>query len=824
MKIHWSWLLELVDLKREVDAVEGAAILTRLGLEVEDIEDPAGAFSGVIVSEVKQKRKHPDADKLTIVTVDDGSGKTAEVVCGAPNVPEAGGWVLWAKPGAVLPGGMKIGKRAIKGFESPGMLCAEDELGLGDDHGGIIVLPKDAYSRSSKKKLPLGATAQEALDLSFVFDVGIPANRPDALGLVGVARELAMAAGGKVAWPNAEITSKSPATDKLDGLSVEVREEQACKRYMGRLISGVSSQPSPVWMQQRLRAVGVRPINSLVDVTNYVMFETGHPLHVFDKSKVSGKVVVRYASAKEKIVTLDGQNRELLESDLVIADEKRALAIAGVMGGLDSQVTDATTEVFLETAAFNPITVRRTAKRLGLHSESSYRFERFVDPAGVDFASKRASKLLVETSGGKLVDGYVDVYPTGKPSLAKVHIRTERASQITGVTMDSKTIESVLVGLEAEVSPWKKSADGGEVASVTCPSFRPDLTREEDLIEEVLRHHGYDKVPDTLPRGSFAPSKPADSRSQRIRKALTGNGFSEAITFGFCSKEKIERMQFGNSDPRSRPVSIRNPMSAEQGVLRTSLLPNLLEAVAFNQRHGEKDIALFEIGSVFLKGNEKAKEQVQVVEERRVSGVLAGSNADWLTKGDDVNFFDIKNAVVGLVHAVTRNQRLRFSDSQTEGSIAGYAHPGISAAVSLDDEKLGSVFEVHPNVRDKFGIADKCYAFDIAYEALPMSEILQMTAIAMYPSVSRDISFFVAKDVPAASIEKEIRDASTAEVESVSCLEDYRDPAHVPEGQKGMLWSITYRSQERTLTDKDVDTWHESAVSKFLKILDAKRR
>ncbi len=805
MKAHWSWLLELTELDRKVDVAEGAAILTRLGLEVEDIERPDLGFSGVVVAEVKAKRKHPDAKKLTLVTVDDGSGTTSEVVCGAPNVPEPGFLVLWARPGSELPGGMKIGSRAIKGIESPGMLCAEDELGLGEDHGGIIVLqPQEAKP---------GDTAQTALGLSAVFDVGVPANRPDALGHIGLARELVAAVGGRVKWPDGNLEKYTDQSTKASEIvQVEISDGEGCKRYVGRSVNGVTIGSSPTWMRTRLAAVGVRPINSLVDVTNYVMFELGHPLHAFDVDSLNGNIVVRRAKDGEKMKTLDEEERKLSSADLVIADKKGPVALAGVMGGFNTQVTDSTKTVFLEAAAFEPILVRKTAKRVGLHSESSYRFERFVDPNGVDLASRRACALLAEVSGGKVVNGVVDVFP--KPVDKKtVTLRTKRANSLTGLSLDAKTVESVLTRLELEVGNWSKDGEG-EVAKVTCPSFRSDLGREVDLIEEVLRHHGYDKVPDTLPRGGHAPTRLRDEKPRQVRRALTASGFSEAITFGFFSKEKIAALGLADSDLRTKPVEIRNPMSAEQAVMRTSLVPNLLESLSHNIRHGQPDVAIFEVGSVFFPDGDGVRE------EKRVAGVLSGYNSGWLGNGPAVDFFDMKAAVVALVMGVAKNARLSFS-APTE---TAFLHPGVSALVRIDEKVVGSLGEVHPTVRASMGLDSVCFVFDISLDGLPNPPVSQMVPIPMYPSVARDVSFFVGADVPAAEIQKAIFAAFDAPVERVHCLEDYRDPAHVPEGQKGMLWSIVYRAEDRTLTDAEVDKWHEGAVAKFLKTLGATRR
>lgn len=822
MHAVWSWLRELVELDREVSAEEGARALTDAGLEVESITHIGTDFSGVVVGEVVGKRKHPEADRLTLVDmIDRPGGPVIEVVCGAPNVPEPGGRVLWAQPGAVLPGNMKIGKRKIKGVESAGMLCAEDELGLGDDHDGIIVLSA-ADVLSGSGDLLGDPNAIQRLGLrDTVLEIGVPANRPDALGHLGLARELVALFGGRMAPVFATIEKDLEALldEGLlaeDLVSVELEDTQGCPRYVARVIDGVRMAPAPRWMQQRLRAVGIRPLSNLVDITNYVMFELGQPLHAFDYASVGGgRIRVRRAREGECITTLDDVERPLVQEDLLICDERGPVALAGIMGGANSEVTERTTRVLLEAASFAPEPIRHTARRLGLHSEASHRFERGVDPNIAHIASARTAQLLARLGGGRIAGGVVDVYPRPVEPV-RVALRASRTRLLTGVELDRAQIAQTLArqGLETAVD----AADPDRL-QVTCPTYRPDLVREVDLIEEVIRIHGLDKVPATLPAKPVPLTRNMDSRPALIRRALVAAGMSEAITFGFTSLKRVESLGLPETDRRARPIALRNPMSAEQAVMRTSLLPNLLAAVVRNRSFGIADIALFEIGSVFLATQAGALPD----EPMMVAGVLAGHRPGWLKDEDKVDVFDIKGSVEAALDALLgpKAAAVRF---EADDSVP-YMHPGVCARIVLPDgEHLGHFGEIHPVTRKALGLEQPCFGFELALSAFPTPQPAQMRAIPRYPSTARDISLFMDEGIPAARVRDLIGEAADPLVEQVTVLEDYRDPANVPVGQKGMLWSITYRSSEGTLTDAQVDAAHEAIVARLLEKIPAQRR
>ncbi len=809
----WSWLLEMVDLDREVDPEEGARVLTDAGLEVESIEQTGSDFDGVVIAEVTGKRKHPNADKLTLVTVIDADGGTpTEVVCGAPNVPEPGHRVLWARPGATLAGGFRIDAREVRGVMSPGMLCSERELGLSDEHKGIIVLGE--HERSAT----LGRPAHSELGLrDVVFEVGAPANRPDAQGHSGLARELAAHLGCKfkpVTVSLGDLETDELSTEALIRISID--DPEGCPRYVARLIDGLTVGPSPQWMQQRLRAVGVRPISNLVDVTNYVMFELGQPLHAFDYRHLAGAHIhVRRASAGERMTTLDDVERTLEPTDLLICDESGPVALAGVMGGAESEVGDSTTRVLLESAHFHPASIRRTARRLGLHSESSYRFERHVDPNTSDLAAARAAELLARLGGGRVARGAVDAYPAPKRPW-KVSIRASRTSLLSGVEFSRDEIAELLGRLALET---EATADA-DVLEVTCPTSRPDLTREVDLIEEVLRVHGFDKVPSTMPHTEVSPSGSGDPRPAALRSTLAAIGMSEAITFGFTSPERIAALGFADDDPRGRPVEVRNPMSAGQAAMRTSLIPNLLAAVSRNLSFDVRQVRLFEIGSVFLPSEEELPH-----EPVHLGGVMTGQADGWLKPGADLDFFDAKGVVERSLAAILGSELEARKVAFVATSDVPFMHPGVCAAITLEDGTVaGHVGEIHPVVRKKLGVEPACFGFELDLSVLPLPEPAQMRAIPKYPAITRDVSFFVDVDVPAARVTALIEGSDEPLLESVSLLEDYRAEGKVPAGKKGMLWSITYRSPERTLTDEEADAAHEAIVGRLLDSLSATRR
>ena len=833
MKIVWSWLSEMVSLNEtedsELSPEQAAAVLTRGGLEVEDLEFVGAGIRGVVIAEVVGRRDHPNADKLTLVSVVDKPGGTVtEVVCGAPNVPDVGGRVLWAQPGSLLPGpgfkrGLEIGKRTIKGIESAGMLCSEQELGLGEDHDGIIVLEAD------EQHAPLGSDPMVSLGLAdVVFDIGIPANRADCLGHLGVARELVALVGDmdsgrslQLVPPTQDLAEFTQAhVDVADLVNVTLSEPERCSRYTARVIDGLTVKRSPRWMRRRLSMVGVRPLSNLVDVTNYVMFECGQPLHAFDLNKLNGnRIEVRCARTGESLITLDGINRTLVETDLLICDQNGPVALAGVMGGRSTEVGANSTQVLLEAAQFAPISVRRTARRLGLRSESSFRYERYVDPNGIDAASARAAYLLAKIGGGRIASGLADAYPS-PTSPSTVLLRPSRATAIAGMPFDRATATSLLTreGL-------KVASVGDDKLEVTIPTSRIDLSREIDLIEELIRLRGFDKVPATLPPLFKSPCGRSLSRSTIARDALIGAGLSEAITFGFTSPEAVAHLGFPDADPRSHPMALRNPMSQRQSVMRTSLLSTLLGAVAHNLKHQLSDIRLFEIGSVFIgtipSEDGEASQQLPA-EPIKVAVVMTGQEEVHLGDRRPLDVFDLKGVLDLLVSALPTHPR---PPEAVATSTIPFLHPGLSGELRTQDgQVLGVYGEIHPSVRESFEIDCPVFAFELGLDQFPEVSAKQMAPIPRFPSSSRDLSFWLDRTIPANDVLQAIRQAGMSLLESAEILEDFRDERYVPDGKKGMLWSLTYRSHERTLTDAEVDTAHDQLCRTLLSGLDATRR
>lgn len=811
MKVLWNWLLELCDLDKQPTVEEGARALTRGGLEIEGMTNLGAGFTGVVVAQVVGKQPHPQADKLTLVDVITERGGTAtQVVCGAPNVPAPGRKVLWAQVGATLPGGLTLAPKPVKGIVSPGMLCAEDELGLGEDHAGIIVLPED-------DPVALGASAQQALGLDdWMLEVNAPANRGDVLGHLGVARELVAVLRGKLVPPDVDLSAF--AGGPAPAVEIAIANPDACPRYIARMIEGVTvgrgTSALARRIAQRLRGVGVRSISNLVDVTNYVMFELGQPLHAFDADTLtSGVVGISHAKDGEEFTTLDNVKRTLIPGDLVIRDGAKGIALAGVMGGLETEVTDKTTRVLLESASFKPILVRKTARRLGLHSEASHRFERGVDPELAAMASARASRLLCQVGGGT-VSAPVDAYPQRRtpPTLA---VRMARVRMVSGVALDASTCRDALERLSCTVGGT------GEVLDVTPPSARSDIAREIDVIEEILRIVGYEQVPASLPILRQAPGVRPIDRGDAARTALAHAGLDEAITYAFQSAERCGALGVPGGDRRAQPIAIRNPMSLDQAVMRTSLVPNLLAAVARNASHGRPDVAICEVGSVFLRKGEGVARPITELADEPVwaACVLTGKRPGQLGAGPPWDVFDAKGFAQVAIRAVAGEVEIKARATQT----VPYLHPGVAGELLVGGHVVGWFGEVHPDVRKRLGVDAPVFAFDLDLTKLPLAAPAQMQPIVKFPGSARDVSLLLGAATPASRVEDVIAAVGEPLVTSVRLLEDYRD-AKLGDGMKSMLWSILYRAPDRTLTDVEIDKAHEAIVGRLVENLPAQRR
>lgn len=810
MKISFNWLRELVELPPGVTAAAVGERLTLAGLEVESIERRGRDVRGVQVAEVRGVRPHPDAEKLSVVRVRVRAAAGAveeEVVCGAPNVPAPGGLVVWAPPGATLPGGRTLDRREIRGISSPGMLCSEAELGISEAAEGILVLPPSAFA--------LGADLAGAIGLlDEVLEVNVTPNRPDALSHAGIAREMAALFRTRWRLPRPDQIAPAPLPPGR-GVDVEIRDPGACPRYTARIITGLRVAPSPLEMRVRLAACGVRAISNLVDVTNYVMLETGHPLHAFDLDKVSGGILVRRAHRAERLTTLDGTERPLQEGDVVIADGRGALALAGVMGGATSEVSGETTAVLLEAATFDPRSVRRTAKRLGLHSEASHRFERGVDANGVPHAGLRAAALLARLGGGAINGEVVDRYPQQQHP-RKVMLSLAGLARTAGYDIPLAQAAEKLTSIDiaAEIS--------GDALTATVPTFRPDISIEPDLIEEVMRLMGYDRVPARLPPGTRAPGSSPEALSDRARDALAAQGLHEAVTWGFVPRPWLKSLGKGRAGRTlDDGVAVKNPISADYEVMRTSLFPGLAEAARRNLARGVADVWLFEVGPVVLRASDPKDHPVEPL---IAAGILVGRRADWLKPGQAVDFFDAKRVVDELLRALGIDEATYtpLAHESGAGAVAtadgAILHPGIAALILSGGPKkggreIGLVGEVHPAVRQRFGLEERAFYFEIELDAVAGERRApQSIAPPRFPAATRDVSFWIAAPVSADEQRAVMAGIGEPLLREITVLEDFRDPRYTPSGKKGMLWTMTYRASDRTLTDAEVDAAHARVV------------
>ena len=827
MKISWNWLRELVEIPASIGPNEVAERFGLSGIPVDGMHMLGQGLSGAIVAEVRGKRPHPKADKLTLVDVFDGQSVT-QVVCGAPNVPNPGEpgsspRVVWARPGATLPNGLVLSVREVRGVPSPGMLCAEDELGLSTDHEGIIIL-------SNTDGLEIGSDFAAGAGLpDVIFDLDITPNRPDLLGHVGVARELCAlfaSEGARLKLPATDLSALTEPRTAGSLAAVELQDPGGCPRYLGHVITGVTVAPSPLFYRLRLARLGVRPRSNVVDATNLALLEWGHPLHAFDLASLAErKVVVRRARAGETLKTLDDQQRVLLPTDVVIADAAQPVAIAGVMGGQNSEVRGSTTEILLESAYFEPSAVRRTARRLKLHTEASHRFERGMDAnVGLAAAAVRCAELILKLAGGKLAAGSLDAYPQ-TVARAQVTLRPQRTDAILGMHIPPTTQASLLTTLGIEVA----TGEGG-VLVAQVPTSRPDLTREIDLIEEVGRLYGIDKLTPTLPALRMAPppeQTPAvvlRRNAETARDLCAALGLDEVQLFSMAGPEKLRVV--GGAQAVA-PLLLDNPLREELSVLRTQLLPGLLEALHNNLTHGLTDIRLFEVGEVFFPS---ATQGALPDERTRVAGVLTGHREHFLKPGttDSLDLHDLRGLVEELLaglgyellwasptgeasSAATARQVLIRTALPTE---TAWLHPGLAAVIvaAADGRIVGNFGELHPDLRKKLGIEPAAFSFELDIPGVAKSPQL-FVAPSRFPAVTRDLSFFIDAGTPAGQVIATLFAAQEPLLSGVQILEDYRVAGHVPVGHKGLLFNLTYRSSERTLIDEEVHKAHERVVT-----------
>ena len=808
MNVTLNWLKNYIDF--ELSASELADRLTMLGIEVESVKQLGAELEGVVVGSVGSITPHPNADKLVLCQVDIGEPEGLQIVCGAPNVRE-GMLAPVATIGATLPVGLTIKRAKLRGETSDGMLCSEKELGLSEDAAGLMDLPAD---------IPLGTSFSEALGLDdVVFELEITPNRPDCLSMIGVAREIRAETGNALKLP--QVDFQESETDICEMTSVTIEVPDLCPRYAARVIRGVKVGQSPAWLQQHLESVGVGVINNIVDITNFVLMEYGQPLHAFDYHKLAeNRIVVRRAADSENITTLDEIDRELTSDMLVIADAEKPVALAGVMGGYDSEITETTADVLLESAYFNPSSIRATAKALGISTEASYRFERGADPGAVLAALDRAAQLIVEFAGGSICKGVVDVYP-GQQPLTEIELRPERVNFILGTTLDTSEMVQILSDLgfdveaDEETSPLQEDEETSPLR-VTVPTFRSDVTREIDLIEEIARVYGYDNIPTTLPKGDIPVPAPNPSTAVRkhIKHFLLAAGMMEAINYSFCDPKCFDKIRFTVDDPRRDVLELQNPLSPEMSVLRTTLLPSLLANAQHNRNHQIDTIALFEIGNVFIRNGAQK-------EPERVTGILAGQVGEGVYSNPyrEPDFYDIKGLVEGVLEVCG------IVDYTLEKTEEPTFHPGRNAAVLSGNTQIGIFGEAHPEVLDNYDLPYKAYLFDFDMETLVDAAIFakRFEPISIYPTVERDLAIVVDKKILSDMPTGLIYATGGELVESVRLFDVY-EGEQVPEDKKSLAYAITYHSATETLTDKAVNALHDKVVKRLNQELGAELR
>lgn len=782
MRVSLSWLREFTPVEGDAAAIADA--LNQIGLIVDAVDEPGREIAGVVAARVLEVADHPDADKLTLVDIDHGAGQT-RVVCGARNLG-SGDVVPYAPPGATLPGGFILEKRKIRGQVSDGMLCSARELGIGEDHEGILHLDASAE---------LGADAREVLGLDdVVFELDITPNRPDAMSIVGVARDLAALTGAPFEVPEPSVTGGGRAA--AEECTVEIVDLDRCPRYLA-MTGSVEMGTSPEWLRGRLTLAGMRPISSVVDVTNYVLLERGQPLHAFDHDRLGGGGIrVRVARDGERMTTLDGVEREFTAEDLLICDaDDVPHAIAGVMGGLHSEVGTATTRLLLESAYFSPAGILQTSKRLGLRSEASARFERGVDPNGIEVSARRAWELFEQVAEGTAGSGAVDEYP--RPvEREQIALRPRRVNEVLGTELKASEITGYLEALEMEV-------DGDDPRlTVSVPTFRPDLAREIDLVEEVARLHGYNNVERTVPRpaaqvGALTP----DQRRRRVAfDALVGAGLDEAMTLSLVAPSDLEAAGYP-----AVGIEVENPLRSEESLLRPAVLPGLLRSVAFNASHGIADTGLFEVGTVFQAPRDG---EVLPDEHEHLAVTLSGVRARHPHEPDRP--VDVHDAV-GVVEIVV--EALELDAWQLDPAPRPGFHPGRCAVLYVDGEEAGAVGEISPQVIDALELPEPTVGLEVDLGRLIRARRRERwyRPPSRFPSSSIDLAFVVERSVPAAVVRTTLVDAGGDLLERVELFDVFESETLGPD-RVSLAYRLRFRAGDRTLTDEEVGELRQQCI------------
>lgn len=798
MLISLNWLKQYVDLEG-IDINEMENALTMIGQEVEKIEIKGENLDKVITARIVEKEMHPDSDHLTICKVDTGS-QIVQVVCGAPN-HKAGDKVALAQVGARLSPDFIIKKGKIRGAESDGMLCSEAELGIGADESGIIILPTDT---------PVGMPFREYMGLNdVVFELEITPNRPDCLSHIGIAREVAAYYNKKVKYPETGINGE--ASEKTsDNIEVSIENTDLSKRYAARILKGVTVKESPEWLKERIEAVGLRSINNIVDVSNFVLMEMNQPNHVFDLDKIEGGVIrVRNAHEGEKFVTLDEQERNLKEEDIVIADAKKTIALGGVMGGLNSEVGSETKNILLEVAHFNPQNIRKTSRRLGLSSDASYRFERGINRGNIVNVINRLANLIQEVAGGEILEGTVDVFI--EPAQGYItELSLERLNRFVGKAIPREEVIKILANLEIEVK------DNGESLILTPPSYREDLENEQDYYEEIIRMYGFDNIENILPKVEINEKTVIDTTklADAVKLAASASGLKEVINYSFVPKDAMEKIRHTRTTEENL-IDVLKPITEDFVTLRPTLLYSLIKNAKDNMNRNVANIRFFEVSRTFEKSSVLAKEEV------KLGIILAGEDSKtvWNPKPQMYDFYDIKGVIEDIF------SKLKFKNYQLRRSQQTEFHPGRSVDVFVGKEYIGSFGEIHPDVLENFDLGKKSVLvgeFSIDLIKKYIGKAVSYQGIVKYPSVPRDLALVMDEGIMVGDVLRTIEKADN-KIEKVELFDIYRG-AGVASGKKSVAISIILRDKNKTLEEKKINDTVEKIIAKVGRDYNAELR
>ncbi|HHU18443.1 MAG TPA: phenylalanine--tRNA ligase subunit beta [Clostridiales bacterium] len=787
MLVPIEWLNEYTQINTDIDIFCEKMIMS--GSNIESVKRLGEDIENVVVGQIVDIEKHPNADKLLVTQIDIGEDALIQVVTGADNIFE-GAYVPVVLHGGKLPGNKVIKKGRLRGVESNGMLCSVEELGF-EDKVAPVALKNGIWILD--KEYPLGMDIVEAIGLkSTVVDFEITPNRPDCLSMIGMAREAAATMESKLEYP--DTTCLKEEGNAKDYIDIEILKPELCNRYVGRIVTNVKIEQSPWWLQKRLMYAGMRPINNIVDITNYVMLEYGQPIHAFDIRDIEdNKIIVDTAEDGEVFTTLDGTDRKLNSNMLLIKDGKRGVAIAGVMGGLNSEIKDDTTTILVESANFNGDSIRSTSKNLGLRTEASSRFEKGIDPNLCLYAADRVCRLIELLGAGTVIKGAVDVYPV-KQEAHSTTVRVDRINAVLGINLTGEEIKKYFERLEMNVSLE------GNIIKVTPPTIRQDLREEVDFIEEIARMYGYDNLPVTIPKGNTEAGKSRERTLKDLaRDIMIAMGANEIQTYSFVSPKGVDNVGISNDSQEIDFVRILNPLGEEYSVMRTILLPNMLEVLGRNYSRNNNKVKAFEIGNTF-HNNKGDKESLPDERESLVIGCY----------GEGENFFTLK----GMLEELFVNLGIYNTEYKPESNYGAY-HPGRCARIMLKDTELGIIGEIHPDIADKYGIETRCYCCELAFDKVMNHAVTERfyKPLPKYPAITRDIALLVDEEVYVSEMEKTIWESASNLLESVELFDIYRGK-QVPQGKKSVAYTLTYRASDRTLIEEEVVKVHQ-------KVLDA---